>query len=122
MKAPRTVIGAEYAKQKNVRGVFKSIEAIWEKLAIVINGRISFGDGNHLQPDNIDGVWIAVTTPGAPNTAFTVNHNLNRLPSGYWIMQKSAACDVYFGGVAATKTQLTLKATTATTDLVLFIV
>jgi len=92
----------------------------WNRLAVIINGRISFGDGT--DPDNIDGAWVSVTTPGVANTDFTVTHNLNRIPVGYIIMSKNAACDIYTGSVAATATQLTLRGTVINIDVVLFIV
>lgn len=91
-----------------------------ELLARAINGRLSFGDG--VERDNLDGEWISVTTPATPNTDFVVTHNLGRLPVGYWLMRKSAACDIYTGGTAATVTQLTLRATVASVDVVLFII
>jgi hypothetical protein len=96
------------------------LRSIYQNLVDVINGNLGFGDGTKL--DNISGSWINVVAPVAPNTDFTVNHNLNRLPVGYWIMQKDRACDIYTGGVVATKTQLTLRATVASAVLRLFIV
>ena len=92
----------------------------YEQLARVVNGLLSFGDGT--SRDNIDGNWITVTTPGTPNTDFIVNHNLNRIPVGYIVMSKNAACDIYTGSVAATATQLTLRATVGAVLLKLFIV
>src|SRR6267142_1583763 len=96
------------------------IKNVYQNLIGVINGRVGFGDGT--LPDNIDGSWINVVAPVAPNTDFTVNHNLQRLPVGYWIMQKDRACDIYTGSVAATTTQLTLRATVASAVLRLFII
>ena len=96
------------------------IRNVYQNLVTLINGNIGFGDGT--TPDNISGNWINVVTPVAPNTDFTVNHNLQRLPVGYWIMQKDRACDVYTGSVAATTTQLTLRATVASAVLRLFII
>ncbi len=92
----------------------------YEQLARVVNGQINFGDGTNR--DNVDGAWVSITTPVAPNTDFTVTHNLQRVPVGYWIMKKAAACDVYTGSVAATSTQLTLRATVGSVNLVLFVV
>src|SRR6267142_2438410 len=96
------------------------IKNVYQNLIGVINGRVGFGDGT--LPDNIDGSWINVVAPVAPNTDFTVNHNLQRLPVGYWVMQKDRACDIYTGSVAATTTQLTLRATAASAVLRLFII
>ena len=96
------------------------LRRIYEQVSQAINGRISFGNGT--TPDNIDGVWISVTTPGTANTDFTVTHNLGRVPVGYIVMRKSAAVDVYTGSVAATTTQLTLRATVISVDVVIFVV
>jgi hypothetical protein len=94
---------------------------MWRNLiSTVINGHLGFGDGT--LRDNIDGTWASVTAPVAPNTDFTITHNLGRVPVGYWVMQKDRACDVYTGGVAATKTQITLRATVASAVLKLFII
>jgi hypothetical protein len=96
------------------------LRSLYQHLTDVINGHIGFGDGTNA--DNVDGAWVNVVTPAAPNTDFTVNHNLGRLPVGYWIMQKDRAVDVYTGSVAATKTQLTLRATVASAVIRLFII
>jgi hypothetical protein len=96
------------------------LRSIYQHLTDVINGHIGFGDGTNA--DNVDGAWVNVVTPAAPNTDFTVNHNLGRLPVGYWIMQKDRAVDVYTGSVASTKTQLTLRATVASAVIRLFII
>jgi len=90
----------------------------YEQLVGIVNGRISFGDGD--LPDNIDGVWVEATTPTPADTNFTVVHNLGRLPVGYIVVKKSAACDVYDGSVAATETEMTLKATVAGVTVLLF--
>ena len=96
------------------------LRSVYQNLVNVINGNLGFGDGTN--SDNINGVWINVVAPVAPNTDFTLTHNLNRLPVGYWAMTKDRACDVYTGSIPATKTQLTLRATVASAVLRLFVV
>lgn len=96
-----------------------TLRRMWTELARIINHHISFGDGIHA--DNIDGIWATVVTPGVINTNFTVTHNLQRVPVGYLVMSKTAAVDIYTGSVAATATQLTLKATVTGVTVNLFI-
>ncbi len=98
---------------------WKTLQRAWQLFARTFNGEVGFGDGT--KRDNIDGNWVSVVTPVAVNTDFTINHTLNRVPVGYLTMQKSAACDVYTGSVAATKTQLTLRASVGAVALKLFI-
>src|SRR6266481_2777881 len=112
-----TVIKPE---QKSLSDFVQMLKTVYQNFIQVLNGNIGFGDGTI--PDNISGSWINVVAPVAPNTDFTVNHNLQRLPVGYWIMQKDRACDVYTGSVAATSSQLTLRASVASAVLRLFIV
>src|SRR6266481_1003199 len=112
-----TVIKPE---QKSLSDFVQMLKTVYQNFIQVLNGNIGFGDGTI--PDNISGSWINVVAPVAPNTDFTVNHNLQRLPVGYWIMQKDRACDIYTGSVAATTTQLTLRATAASAVLRLFII
>jgi len=96
------------------------VKKIYQNLTNVINGNLGFGDGTNA--DNINGVWSNVTAPGAPNTDFTITHNLGRIPVGYWVMQADRATDIYTGSVAATKTQLTLRSSVASAVLRIFIV
>lgn len=98
----------------------KGLDNTYSLLARVLNGNLGFGDGTNR--DNLDGVWASPVTPGAPNTDFTITHNLGRVPVGYFVMSKSGACDVYTGSVAATSTQLTLRGTVAGVTLKLFII
>lgn len=107
-------------EQKSLGNFVQMIKNIYQNFTQAFNGNIGFGDGTNA--DNINGTWINVVAPVAPNTDFTVDHNLGRLPVGYWIMQKDRACDVYTGGVASTTTALTLRATVASAVLRLFII
>lgn len=106
--------------QKSLNAFVQMLKNIYQNFVTAFNGNVGFGDGTN--PDNINGSWINVTAPVAPNTDFTVNHNLQRTPSGYWIMQKDRACDLYTGSVAPTTTQITFRATVASAVLRIFVV
>ncbi len=106
--------------EKSLKLFVTMLRSVYQNLVNVVNGDLGFGDGT--LADNVSGAWINVVAPVTPNTDFTVTHNLNRLPVGYWPMQKDRACDVYTGSVASTKTQLTLRATVASAVLRLFVV
>jgi hypothetical protein len=99
---------------------YKGFKRVWEQTARIINGGLSFGAGTN--KDNIDGAWIAVTTPAGANTDFAVTHNLGRIPVGYIVMTKSAACDIYTGSVGGTTTQLTLRGTVNGVTVTLFVI
>jgi len=103
-----------------LRSLLITLKRQYEETARALNGRIGFGDGT--DSENIEGTWVSVTTPGTPNTDFTVTHGLDRLPAGFLVMSKAAAVDVYDGSVAATVSQITLKATVGSVAVVLFIV
>lgn len=105
---------------KSLKTFVTMLRSVYQNLADLINGHIGFGDGT--KADNIDGSWINVVAPVGANTDFAVNHNLNRLPVGYLVMEKDRACDVYTGSVVATKTALTLRASVASAVLRLFVV
>ena len=97
----------------------------WANLENTVNNGIEFGvppaGGTGGAQGNIKGSWITVTTPVTPDTDFTVTHNLGTTPVGIDVKQKNASCDVYTGSVAATKSEITLRATSAGTNLVLFV-
>jgi hypothetical protein len=97
------------------------LRKLYEQLARVMNGGISFGDSAQSLSDNIDGVWLSTTTPAGADTNFTLTHNLGRLPNGWIVAMQNKAGSVYLGSVAATTTQLTLRCSVASVAVRLFI-
>jgi hypothetical protein len=98
------------------------LQKVYRNLGFVVNGHISFGDGSNA--DNIDGVWVAITTGATPDTDFTVDHNLGRVPVGYSVARRALAVDVYdgSGGVGAwTNSQMILRATIPGISVLLFV-
>jgi hypothetical protein len=99
----------------------RMLRKIYEQLARVVNGQISFGDGVNEFSDNIDGVWANTTTPVGANTDFTIAHNLGRIPNG-WLVVNQDANGVYFlGTVAPTTTEITLQCDKSSVTVRLFI-
>lgn len=109
---------AEHTLNIRVKNPWVMLKQAWERLTRVINGNIGFGNGVVI--DNIDGAWANATT-GLANTDFTLVHNLGRVPIGYLLVQSDIATVVYTGSVAATTTNITLKATGATATIRVFI-
>jgi len=118
--APNLQFAVIEPTKKSLEAFVRMIRSVYQNFTTAFNGNIGFGDGTNL--DNINGSWINVVAPVAPDTDFTVNHNLGRIPSGYWIMQKDRACDIYTGSIAATATQLTLRANVASAVLRIFVI
>ena len=109
-----------YSKPTGLRAWSIMIRKLYEQLSRVINGLISFGNG--VTRDNIDGEWASVTTPATPDTDFTVAHNMLRIPVGFILMNQTKAGVLYQGSVAWTTTDITLKCSVASDDIVIFIV
>jgi hypothetical protein len=112
---PHILSTLEFAAQTKDR-LWQMMTRVYEQLARVINGQISFGIGNNLtiQPgivttppsppgrvymveskfsDNIDCVWIEGTF--FPNTDLFIIHNLGRNGSAYLVCRKSTPVDFY---------------------------
>jgi hypothetical protein len=100
--------------------LYKALQQAWTQLALVVNNNIGFGNSTS-GADNISGVWVNFVVATA-NVDQALTHNLGRLPAGYIVMSKSAACDVYNGSAPATQTQLTLRGTVAGASVELFII
>jgi hypothetical protein len=104
-------------------------------VAQALNGNLSPGNGTDFdtsgQPltyssDNMSGVILRIGSTANPhgltnswvgsNADTTIVHNLNKVPYGYIVIAKDKPCDVYWGSVAATDIDITLKCTDGSTD------
>lgn len=103
---PRIVTTLEFAAKAKDR-TWQMMTRIYEQLARVINGGISFGhapvaglpDGAVRPPDrsfsdNIDCMWLEVTIPAAAQD-FVIHHNLGRPLNAYIIARKANPVDIY---------------------------
>lgn len=123
--------------------MWQKMRQLYEKVALIINGNLSFGQagittgtGTTLtlqtvppftavrQASNIDGVWVWFQAPVGANTDFTINHNLGRPISGYIIIGRVQAGDVYNSPTNAppfSPTSYIFRASVASGQFVLFI-
>jgi len=109
-----------------------ALQSMWTNLTKAVNGGLYLGSPQEQAKGllgNVNGLWpgtlaggYAITTPGVANTAFTVTHNLGRIPIGYDVKSIDAAAHIYDSNKAGwTKTQMFLKCDVATVHLVLFV-
>jgi hypothetical protein len=96
------------------------VRKLYEQLARILNGLVSFGNG--ITRDNIDGEWAHVADTGAANADFTITHNMLRIPVGWILMNQTKAGILYKGAAAWTTTTITLKCSVANDDVLIFIV
>ena len=83
----------------------------------VLRGNVSFGQqGSNphdttigLVEDNMDGVFAHVDNTGFANLQFIVDHTLNRVPIGYFVIRQDHAGSFYDSGTDWTETQIFLK-------------
>jgi|SRR5215471_18827255 len=119
MKPPRTLsmVPKEYSLQRYIEIIPKVL------------GNISLGTTtSNSDPDkNLAAYKATGTTPGAPNTAFTVNHTLNHVPIGFSVLRTNLAAHIYDSGVAwtaatnSTLGTISLKCDVATVTFTLII-
>lgn len=71
---------------------------------------------------NIDGQKIVATSTAIPNTDFTINHSLGRVPVGFHYLGGSNQGVVYRGSAAWTSTTVTLRETQGTNTFTMILV
>ena len=64
-----------------------------------MNGGLSLGNGfTGTRAGNLDAEWVTVVAPATPDAEFLVTlQHIGRLPIGYIVVSRSAACNVYDG-------------------------
>lgn len=79
-------------------------------------------------PANVDGRYLIYTSNGVADTDDTLNHQLGRKPEGFIQIEvpvqpgsTPAAGQVYYGSVASTDSQITLRCTTASRRCVILL-
>jgi hypothetical protein len=121
MKIPTQL---EYLPSDNLGSFFQRLQKAWNQLCSAVNGQLSFGttspNGTPL-PGNMKGQMVITGTPVSPNVEFQVIHNLGYVPLGYLVIQRNANCVIYNGTTAWTGQSIFLKCSTASAEIILFV-
>lgn len=132
MRAPATleIHGPLTPTNESLKTFLMMLNKMWMRLTQVINGHIAFGNTNGivdwvpLPCDNFDGVFVRTDNLVAAGVDVTLEHDLNRLPTGYFIVDQTPTVPntpgvVYIGSVARTLTQITVRFSAAGQYLVI---
>ena len=103
---------------------FRNLWSTVRSLIIAFNGHISLGNGNQSsRAGNLDAQYIEFIFADA-DTRYQIPHSLNRVPSGYIVIRKSAPCIVYddaeSGGWSITDMYLKCDTGSVTVKLLVF--
>jgi hypothetical protein len=81
--------------------------------------------------DNMSGIIIRVGSTANPNvlpyfwtgsgTDTTITHNLGKIPYGFIVIASYLPCNIYWGSITATTSQITLRTNAPTTDTTIWI-
>src|ERR1700734_1652432 len=87
-------------------------------------GNLSFGDIAAGQPTgNLKTILLQGTSPGTANTAFTLTHNLGKIPNGAILVQSNVAATLYGDATAQawTDTTITLLLSVASVNCTIWV-
>lgn len=98
------------------RTIFEEIMRFGQSIRAILNRGIRF-------EDNFDCRLVTVTTDATPDTETAVAHTLGKVPTGYILIGKDLAGDVYTstGGTAWTTTNIYVKCTVASVTVKLIV-
>lgn len=91
-------------------GLAQELSRFVYDLASLLNGGIRIDENLHAQ-------IVTVSDTGLADTEFDVAHTLRRIPAGFIIVNRDAACIVYDSGSAWTSTTIYLKCNTANANI-----
>jgi hypothetical protein len=83
--------------------------------------RVSLGPTSGVKAGNFDGQWIEFTSSATPDAENTVEHDLDRIPTGYIVGQRNKAGVLYNGTTTWTSSNIYLKCNVASTAFRIFV-
>ncbi len=106
-------------------GKDNNYERVMEQNHKILNGGIDLGSisgliGGIESPGNINAKHVQVVS-GAANTDFAVVHNLNRIPTGFFIVNKDQQADVWRGLTVWNTNSIFLRSNAATVTMTVLV-
>ncbi len=116
---------SRYATDKYDNSDVKNYDTDFNTVFACLQGRVRFGPGTSgNKGENIDGVFLTITTNGTANTETTFTHTLGSVPVGYIILWQDKAGSIYQGpttGTVWTSTTISLKGSAISINAKLFL-
>lgn len=116
---------SRYATDQYDNSDIKNYDTDFNTVFQCLQGRVRFGPGTSgNKGENIDGVFLKITTNGTANTESTFTHTLGSVPIGYIILWQDKAGSIYQGpttGTAWTTTGISLKGSVISITALLFL-
>lgn len=82
----------------------------WKFLTIFLRNVFDILNKGIIPADNFDAAEISIVF-GSSGSDVTIAHSLGRIPSGYWVIKRTAGFVVYDGSKEWTESEITLRAT-----------
>lgn len=119
MRYPEPVFPAMFTQdnvdlQKSLLELITALSAWNLNLKAMMDGGLSFAD-------NFDCAFVSFTSNAAPDTEDTVAHDLGRVPAYFAVVSLNKGAVVYKGPTAFTKTNVYVKTSVASTDVILML-
>lgn len=100
--------------RKPIGPINPRIDELFKNLSDILNAGISF-------TDNVDCKLVSYASNATPDTEDTLAHGLGKTPTGFIVVAKDKAGDIYNGGTADDKTNIHLKCSVASVTATLLI-
>lgn len=107
----------EIKKYWNIEQVNSTPER-WKFLTIFLKSVFNVLNKGIIPSENFDSSEISITFSSAGSDV-TVAHSLGRIPSGYWVINRTAGFVIYDGSIDWTDEDITLRATALGTATIL---
>lgn len=93
----------DFEKPEQIRRYLRDLDDDIKNVGLVLQGRISFGDGaDGNRGENVSGEFQQFTSHGTPDTEFSVAHTIGSIPKGAIIMWQDKAGSLYQGPTTGT--------------------
>lgn len=117
--------GDDFEKGHDLSTDIKNYDTDFNTVMTCLQGRVRFGSGTSGNSgENIQGLFLTITTNATPDVESTFTHNMGSIPVGYSIIGQNKAGSLYqlsSTGTAWTSSTISLKCSVASVTFNLFL-